>query len=494
MPVTNLAEAIDTDNLSAEELERAIALLHKQVEFREFNKIDYYEPYDWQEKFIEASLENRQLLAMTGNRCGKTFTGAFIMACHLTGLYPEWWEGRRFDQPVVAWAAGISTVTTRDILQAELLGDPIDPHKLGTGAIPRDCIIRTVNKVGTPNAVESVVVKHVSGGTSTLTFKSYEMSQDKFMGTSIGVIWLDEECPRDVFTQCITRTATTDGLTYMTFTPEHGLTPLVHDFMNDIKPKQYLITASWDDAPHLDDATKEQLLSVYSPMEREMRSKGVPSLGSGVIFPIADEDIIVDPFEIPSDWIKIIGIDLGFDHPNGAALVAKDPSTETYYIVGEYSERKQTVPMHAVGIRALGGDTIPCQFPHDAFKHDSGGSGKQFIKLYEEQGIKAVPVTFSNQAGVDGKSGGNGVEVGLHWMLTKMQSGHLKIFSTCRTWLQEKATYHRDDGKIIALMDDMISASRYGFLAIDRYGTTGILNDNDWDQKGWTPKAWVGIV
>jgi phage terminase large subunit-like protein len=416
------------------------------------------------------------------------------MAIHLTGLYPDWWEGHRFEGPISAWAAGISTTTTRDILQAELLGNPIDPDQFGTGAIPKSSIIRTVNKVGTPNAYESVVVQHVSGGASTLTFKSYEMSQDKFMGTSIDLIWLDEEVESSIFTQCITRTATTQGITYMTFTPEHGLTPLVNDFMHDLKEGQFLIRASWDDAPHLDEVTKEQLLSVYSPMEREMRSRGVPELGTGVIFPVPDEDIIVEPFPVPDHWVKLIGNDLGFDHPNGSALVTKDPGNDTYYLIDEYSERKQTIPMHAIGIRAMGGATIPCQFPHDAFKHDTSGSGKQFIKLYEQQGLKVVPNTFSNPPSVDGKPGGNSVEFGLHWMLTKMQEGKLKIFSTCRKWLQEKATYHRKDGKIIALGDDMISASRYAFLSLDRYGTTGALEEDSWKNQDWEPIHWKGVV
>jgi phage terminase large subunit-like protein len=485
---------MNLEDMTTDELQRAVELLKLHEEEKRFNRINYFKPYGWQEEYITASAENKQLLAMTGNRCGKTYTGGFIMACHLTGLYPEWWEGYRFDKPIMAWAAGISTVTTRDILQSELLGNPVDPTAWGTAAIPRDMIIRTVNKVGTPHAVESVVVKHVSGGSSILTFKSYEMSQDKFMGTAIDLLWLDEECPQDVFTQCITRTATTNGITYMTFTPEHGLTPIVNDFMNDLKEGQFLVRASWDDAPHLNEATKEQLLSVYSPMEREMRSKGVPELGSGVIFPIADDDIVVEPFAIPEHWIKLIGIDLGFDHPNGAAYVTKDPGNDTYYLVDEYSERKQTVPMHAIGIRGLGGDTIPCQFPHDAFKHDAGGSGKQFIKLYEAQGIKAVPTTFSNPPTVDGKPGGNSVEFGLHWMLDKMQSGKLKVFSTCRKWLQEKATYHRKDGKVIALDDDMISASRYAFLSLDRFGTTGHVANQSWDQPGWEPVYWQGVV
>ena len=485
---------MDLSNLSPEDMQKAIELLLSHEEMKKYNRIDSFTPYGWQMEYITASKTNKQLLAMTGNRCGKTYTGAFIMAIHATGLYPDWWEGHRFDGPITAWAAGISTTTTRDILQAELLGDPLDPDKFGTGTIPKANIVRTVNKVGTPNAYEAVVVRHVSGGSSTITFKSYEMSQDKFMGTSINLIWLDEEVDRDIFTQCITRTATTSGITYMTFTPEHGLTQIVNDFMNDLKDGQYLIRASWDDAPHLDEATKTQLLAVYSPMEREMRSKGVPELGSGVVFPIADQDIVVEPFKIPDHWVKLIGIDLGFDHPNGTALVTKDPGSDTYYIAAEYSERKQTVPMHAVGIRAMGGDKIPCQFPHDAFKHDTAGSGKQFIKLFESQGIKAVPTTFSNPPAADGKPGGNSVEVGLHWMLTKMQEGKLKVFSTCRRWLQEKATYHRKGGKIIALDDDMISASRYALLCIDRYGTTGALEDGAWNDPAWTPTHWRGIV
>jgi phage terminase large subunit-like protein len=487
-------EEVELSQLTPEQMKRAIELLKLQAEQIKYTKMDSFAPYQWQVDFINASKINKQLLAMTGNRCGKTFTGAFIMAIHATGLYPEWWEGYRYDKPIKAWAAGISTVTTRDILQAELLGDPIDPSMFGAGAIPLETIISTVNKVGTPNALESVLIKHVSGGTSTITFKSYEMSQDKFMGTSIDLIWLDEECPRSIFTQCITRTATTNGICYMTFTPEHGLTPLVHDFMNDIKDGQYMITATWDDAEHLDEATKEQLLSVYSPMEREMRSKGVPSLGSGVVFPISNEEITVDPFPIPDDWVKIIGIDLGFDHPNGAVTVTQDPATKVFYLIDEYSERKQTVPTHSIGIRAMGGDRIPCQFPHDAFKHDAGGSGKQFIKLYEDQGVNALPMTFSNPPTADGKAGGNGVEYGLHWMLTKMQEGKLKVFSTLRKWLQEKDTYHRVDGKLIKLNDDLQAASRYGLLCLERFGQSGYISESrEWDAPNYEPSFWKGL-
>jgi hypothetical protein len=116
--------------------ERLLQALAELKDRQKFWKIKSFEPYGWQEKFINASATNKQLLAMTGNRCGKTYTGGYIMACHLTGLYPDWWDGFRFDKPISAWAAGISTDPTRDILQSELLGQWNDAMKFGTGAIP----------------------------------------------------------------------------------------------------------------------------------------------------------------------------------------------------------------------------------------------------------------------------------------------------------------------------------------------------------------------
>ena len=460
-----------TNEVTQDRLIKAIRELKDRQKYWAMNN---FVPYGWQEKFINASHWNRQLLAMTGNRCGKTHTGGYIMACHLTGVYPDWWEGHRFEGPINAWAAGISTDTTRDILQSELLGQWNDPMKFGTGMIPKELIVQTVNKPGVPYAFQSVLVKHISGGTSTLSFKSYEMSQDKFMGTAIDLIWLDEECPKDIFTQCITRTATTGGITYLTFTPEHGLTEIVKDFLYDIKPKQFLITASWDDAPHLNDEVKEQLMGAYTASERAMRVSGQPSLGSGVVFPILEDKITVEPFAIPEHWFRIIGIDLGFDHPNAIANVAWDNSTDTYYLYDEYSERGETFSMHANAIRAKGGDRIPVVVPHDAFKHDSANSGLKFIDLLEQRhGLNVVKEPFTNPPDLRGKAEARNVEFGVNWMLSMMEGGKFKVFATCTKFLQETKIYHRKDGKIIDRSDDMISATRYACLMMTRFGKPG---------------------
>jgi len=435
-------------------------------------------PYGWQKRFVTASSNCFQLLAMTGNRCGKTYTGAFIMACHLTGLYPEWWDGKRWYEPVEAWASGISTDTTRDIIQSELLGSWKNPDAFGTGMIPKELIIECVNKPGTPGAFQSVLVRHVSGGVSTLDFKSYEMSQDKFMGTQKHLIWLDEECPKDIYTQCVTRTATTGGIVYMTYTPEAGMTELCRDFLYDLKEGQFLVQASWDDAPHLSEAVKTQLMSVYSASERAMRVSGMPSIGTGVVFPIKAEDITIDPIDIPEHWFKIIGIDLGFDHPNGTALLAWDNEKDVYYLYDEHSERGETLSMHAQEIRKLGGDVFPVVVPHDAFKKDSNNSGMQFVKILENYGLNVVMQPFSNPPGADGKPGGNNVEAGLAVMLRAMEEGRFKVFKTCTKFLQELPLYHRKDGKIHDRNDDMISATRYAFQMAARYARPGTRREN----------------
>lgn len=459
--------------------ERLLQLVKELQERQKFWKMKSFSPYGWQRTYISESHKNQQLLAMTGNRCGKTFTGAYIMAVHLTGIYPDWWEGHRFEGPIEAWAAGISTDTTRDILQSELLGDWKNPDKYGTGMIPKELIVSVVNKPQVPGAVQSVLVRHVSGGMSTLDFKSYEMSQDKFMGTAKHLIWLDEECPADIFTQCITRTATTGGITYLTFTPEHGLTELVKNFMYEIKDGQFMISASWDDAPHLDAKVKEQLMSVYTPAERAMRVSGQPSLGSGVCFPIREDKITCEPFEIPEHWMRIIGIDLGMDHPNGVSCIAWDTEKDNYFLYDEYSEKGETLSALAAAIRGKGGATIPVVVPHDAFKRDGAGSGRQFVKILSEDfGLNIVMEPFTNPPGADGKPGGNSVEAGISYILTAMEEGRFKVFNHCRKFLQETKTYHRVDGKIIDRGDDMISATRYAIMMSSRYARPGSAKMN----------------
>lgn len=186
--------------------------------------------------FMKAGATHRERLFLKANRVGGTEMGAFELALHLTGRYDEyapWWEGKRFAGPIKAWVAGDTSKTTRDILQFKLLGKPEEP---GTGMVPSHLVAYTSAKAGLPDGYENVYVQHVSGkGYSLLQFKSYDQGRRSFQGTEQHVIWLDEECPQDVYGESLMRTAATGefegGLIMMTFTPLNGLTPLILDWL-----------------------------------------------------------------------------------------------------------------------------------------------------------------------------------------------------------------------------------------------------------------------
>lgn len=161
--------------------------------------------------------------------------GAYEVTLHLTGQYPEWWEGKRFDHPVLAWAAGDTGKTVRDIIQLKLLG----PNgAFGTGMIPGELIEGTTPKHGLPDAIESVKVRHISDGISTCFLKSYDQRREAFQGTEIDVFWCDEEPPEDIYVEGLMRTMTTGGVVLVTFTPLMGVSNVVQSFMPGVGHRQ----------------------------------------------------------------------------------------------------------------------------------------------------------------------------------------------------------------------------------------------------------------
>lgn len=197
------------------------------------NKLQTYQPYTRQREFHDAGAEHRERLFMAGNQLGKTVAGGFEVAMHLTGRYPDWWGGRRFDEPTKWWAAGVTGESTRDNPQRILVGPPQREGEWGTGSIPGDDIVSTQRARGIADALDSVVVKHVTGGESVLAFKSYEKGREKWQGETLHGVWLDEECPMDIYSEALTRTNATTGIVMMTFTPLLGMSEVVRMFLTD---------------------------------------------------------------------------------------------------------------------------------------------------------------------------------------------------------------------------------------------------------------------
>lgn len=183
--------------------------------------------------FFEASKQHKEILFLSANRVGKTVAGGYATSVHLTGEYPDWWPGHRFEQPITALAAGDTGNTTRDILQNKLLGKFGEE---GSGLIPGARIAGLTRKMGIPEAYEEIKVKHVSGGISRLWLRSYEQGRKVFQGFEMDWIWLDEEVPQEVYDEALIRTMTTNGRVAMTYTPIMGMTPLTLSFIEDAQP------------------------------------------------------------------------------------------------------------------------------------------------------------------------------------------------------------------------------------------------------------------
>lgn len=236
---------VDLQRMTPEQRLELVALLDEAKRRAGQNKIDNYYPdtgplrrelYPRHLEFFWAGGKYRERCFMAGNRIGKTEgSGGFETALHLTGQYPDWWPGRRFDRPVRGWAAGKTNETTRDIIQAKLFG-PISWHTgdkgvAGTGLVRGRSLGRITWKAGVADLIDTIAVKHVSGGWSTLGLKSYQQGRGSFEGTEQDFVWLDEEPPEDIYGECLVRTATTNGLVYITFTPLEGVTGTVLHFL-----------------------------------------------------------------------------------------------------------------------------------------------------------------------------------------------------------------------------------------------------------------------
>ena len=440
---------------------------------RKYFKLQLYSPYPYQRRFHEMKDPQGKVAKarclMAANQIGKTLCGGAEAAIHATGLYPDWWDGPRFAFPPHLVCSGVNSYRTRDLIQKELLGTANKDAEddLGTGWIPKHCLIDTDRKPGIPGAVEKIHVRHARGRCEILLL-GYEDGAAKVMGERIDYGWMDEEPPPEIWSQYVRGTIATGGYLALTFTPEEGMTQVVFRFKNDCPPNYALMQASWEDAPHITAERREELLREMLPHERDMRSRGDPVVGDSMIFPIVDDDIRCDSFKIPEQWPQILGIDFGGDHPFACVKIAFDPSGKKKkgYIVDCTKQRRLTIPQECSIIKGMGGDKTPVAWPHDGNKQDKQ-SGRPVADLYRDEGVKMLEQHFSNppEPGKPEGTGGQGIEAGLKRMYWAMTEGRLKVFAHLSEWFKEKAMFHRKDGKVVALEDDLMAASRYAYVS-----------------------------
>jgi phage terminase large subunit-like protein len=401
-------------------------------------------------EFFAAGSKFGERLFMAANRIGKSDAGAYEVTCHLTGNYPAWWKGRRFTSPVEVWACGTNSETTRDIVQAKLLGR-VD--SVGTGMIPGDLISNpTPRRSGLAGALEGALVRHASGGNSILNLKTYEQGRSSFEGTAKHVIWCDEEPPMDCYTEMLYRTVTTRGIVFTTFTPLQGMSDVVKSFMEPEKEesKQYkwYIQAGWQDVPHLDEDEKKRLLATTLPYLIDARTKGEPALGVGAIYPISESDVSCDPFAIHETWPRVYALDVGWNR-TAAIWGARDPGSNVIYLYSEHYQGQGEPASHALAIKGRGDWINGVIDPASVGVNQI--DGRSVREVYNALGLH---LTDAN----------NTVEAGITQVWQMLLSGKLKVFSSLQNWFREFRKYHRDDkgqGRIVKKDDHLMDATRY---------------------------------
>ena len=380
------------------------------------NSLADYVPYPKQREFHDAGAVARQRLLIAANQVGKTVAAGFELAMHATGIYPDWWQGRRWDRPIVGWAAGVTGESTRDNPQRILLGRP---GAWGTGAIPKSRLVETSSARGLADAVDTIQVRHVSGELSSIQLKSYEKGREKWQGETLDFVWFDEEPPAPIYSEGLTRTNATNGMTLITFTPLLGLTEVVRRFLMEKPAGTHVTTMTIFDAAHYSDEQRAAIIATYPEHERKARTEGIPQLGSGRVFPFGSEQVICQSFAIPEHWPQVCGIDFGWDHPSAGIRMAWDRDSDCIYLIAEHRAKAQTPMMFAAATKPWG-EWLPWAWPHDG--KQSGGKfdaqeQQQLQAIYKRHGLNML---FEHAQFDDGT---NGVEAGITEMYERMETG-----------------------------------------------------------------------
>lgn len=444
----------------------------------QYNQLRYFRPFDHQIRFFNTVTDRRGILA--ANRIGKTVSTCYETAMHLTGQYPAWWQGRRFTKPITAMVAGEGWSQVALVLQQELLGTPdiklLD--QIGTGAIPRDCIIvDTMRNDGANNM--GVEIRHASGGKSYLLFANYTQEVRQLQGFKLDIAVFDEQPPDDFFSEIVTRTATTQGMVLCSFTPLKGLNGLVSKFWNREAGYDY-IRVSWDDVPEYDPwgepfllmETRRQLERDYLPHEREARMMGRPIMGKGAVFQLRSwptyRPTDINFREMPNIQ-RVIALDLGLVNDKTVITLAYwEPYEETFYLHKQIVVQgvEEAVPSqyinHLLRPEVFG---TPIVLPADASTPGrytmSSNSIRQLFERYE---LNVQQEAIMNPPDAEGRRT-NHKSFGINAMRQMLEFGTFLINENCVEFLNEAQNYYVDEKGRFSDPDDCIDSARYALLA-----------------------------
>jgi phage terminase large subunit-like protein len=457
----------------------------------EFNQLKYFRPFQHQLRFFATGTSDRRGI-LAANRIGKTVSTCYETAMHLTGLYPSWWTGKRFAKSITAMVAGEGWSQVALVLQNELLGtnDVKIRDSIGTGAIPRACIITETMRSDGANCI-GVEIRHISGSKSYLLFANYTQEVRQMQGFKLNLAVFDEQPPDDFFSEIVTRTATTQGQVLCSFTPLKGLNGLVSKFWHQEEGYSH-IRVSWDDVPEYDPwgepfllkETRLQLERDYLPHERDARRNGVPVMGKGAVFQIRNWPTYKTgtyDFRNTSGLHRLIALDLGLVNDKTVlSMMYWEPNERTAWLDRQIVVKgtEEANPMnyinHLMRPEVFG---TPIVLPPDA-----GTVGRYTMsslsirQLFEQYELNVYPEPIRNPPDDQGRTT-NHKAFGINTMRQMMEVNAFLINENCVEFLREAQNYYVDDKGRFSDPDDCIDSARYALL--------GCLNGwaEPWDSR-----------
>ena len=459
----------------------------------EFNQLKYFRPFEHQRKFFATGGSPRRGI-LAANRIGKTVSTCYETAYHLTGLYPSWWpkNAKRFIKPITVFVAGEGWEQVARVLQDELIGTKdvkIRDH-IGTGAVPRDCIVQDTMRCDGANIL-GVEIKHISGANSYLLFGNYTQEVRNLQGFKLDLVIFDEQPPDDVFSELVTRTATTQGQVLCSFTPLKGLNGLVSKFWYEEDGYEH-VRVTWDDVPEYDPCgetfllfeTRRQLERDYLPHEREARIAGVPVMGQGAVFQIRNWPTYKTgdfDFRMMNHIERIIALDLGLVRDKTViSLLYWNPREQEAWLHSQICVKgtEEAAPVnwiqHLMRPEVFG---CPIVLPSDA---NTAGrytmSALSLRQMFEEYNLNVVQHPAMNPPDSEGKVT-NHKSFGINTMRQMMELSTFHINENCVEFLREAKNYFVDEKGRFSDPDDCIDSARYALL--------GALNkwSEPYDQK-----------
>ncbi len=483
----SLRHVLDENKLSLDFYNRATAdvknklqdLVFTIADEMKYNALKYFRPFEHQKRFFKTGAADRRGI-LAANRVGKTVSTCFETAMHLTGRYPDWWEGHRFTRPITAMVAGEGWSQVALVLQNELLGsqDVKITENLGTGAIPRDCIIVDTMRNDGANCI-GVEIKHISGANSYLLFANYTQEVRQLQGFKLNLAVFDEQPPDDFFSEVVTRTATTQGKVLCSFTPLKGLNGLVSKFWNHEEGYEY-IRVSWDDVPEYSPwgepfllmSTRRQLEKDYLPHEREARIAGKPVMGKGAVFQLGNWPTYktgeYDFTRMPNIQ-RVIALDLGLVNDKTViSLMYWDPYERTAFLHRQIVVQgiEEAVPMQYVN-HLLRPEVFGCPIVLPADASTAGRytmSSESIRELFTNYELNVIDKPIMNPPDSQGRVT-NHKSFGINQMRQMLEVGSLMVNENCTHFLNEAQNYFVDEKGRFSDPDDCIDSARYALLA-----------------------------